>query len=188
MNYKECVNFTNKSYLLIQNIWKNHRWELFVIISILILIICYFFFYKEDESYEISKNYYIQKSHTPKRKPILKKNEKECKRILEKILNVEFKSVRPDFLKNPKTKKNLELDMYNEDLQLALEYQGVQHRKYSPYFHKKYTDFLLQLERDKFKKEICRQKNIKLICVPDNIKFNKLEYYIRGELKRLNVI
>jgi len=49
------------------------------------------------------------------------KTEEKCRNILRKIYGVDFPSARPDFLKNPVSGKNLELDCYNEKLKLALE-------------------------------------------------------------------
>jgi len=49
------------------------------------------------------------------------KYENECRRILQCLFLKPFPKVRPDFLRNPKTGRNLELDMYNQDIALALE-------------------------------------------------------------------
>jgi hypothetical protein len=43
---------------------------------------------------------------------------------LEILTGYRFKSVRPGWLENPLTGRNLELDCYNEYLKLALEYNG----------------------------------------------------------------
>ena len=161
-------------------IWDNHRWELFCVISIFILIFCWF--NKGDDKYNPINIKYVKP--TSKKKP--KKYETECRRILEDIFNIPFNTVRPSFLKNPTTGKNLELDMYNPNLNLAVEYQGAQHRIYTPFFHKDYTDFLNQLERDKFKKDKCRELGIDLICVPDTIKYEDLGTYIKNELYKIN--
>jgi hypothetical protein len=174
------MNFsTFQKYFTISNI-KKYKWEIFIIISILCLIIAYFY---RDNNYkfEPTKEVILKK----KKKIIKKKHEKECKRILEKIFNCEFNSIRPDFLKNPETGKNLELDLWNKDLNLALEYQGIQHRQFSPYFHKKHEDFLSQIKRDTYKKMRCKELKIDFIEVPDTVKFDDLEKYIRNELTKL---
>lgn len=174
----------------IMNMWENHRWEFCVIVSILALIICYFFT-KQDKykgiDYNQISNYTYTKPYSPRR-VVSKKNEKECRRVLESIFKVPFQTVRPNFLKNPSTGKNLELDMYNQDLNLALEYQGAQHRVYTPFFHKRYSDFLDQLERDEYKKKKCKETGIDLICVPDTVSFDEIETYIINELYKLNRI
>src|SRR5665648_148 len=94
------------------------------------------------------------------------KSEEKCRNILETLFNSEFPSVRPDFLKNPETKRKLELDCYNEELKLALEYSGKQHYIFPNHFHKTKEDFLKQIRRDDYKKRVCIYKGVKLIVVP----------------------
>ena len=55
------------------------------------------------------------------------KRQKLCNDILEEYYNKHFFSVRPNWLKNPETGYNLEIDCYNDELKLALEYNGEQH-------------------------------------------------------------
>jgi hypothetical protein len=174
-------NSISDSYSWMNNIWMNHRWELFVCISILTLIFCYFFV--DQEKYNGIQ--YDQSLIKKKGKKVPKKHETKCRLIMETIFNVPFSSVRPDFLKNPKTGKNLELDMYNQHLRLAVEYQGAQHRTYTPFFHKSYSDFLGQVERDNYKKKRCEEEGIDLICVPDSVKYEELGDYITMRLREL---
>lgn len=123
----------------------------------------------------------------PKRKKCENKNENHCRSVLEKIFNKPFPTIRPDFLKSPKTGKNLELDCFNEDMGLALEYNGVQHYKFSPYFHKTKKDFLSQVHRDDWKRNKCREKGIILLEIPYWITMDKLENYIKKELKKKGI-
>jgi hypothetical protein len=191
-------NYIKKLSNIISGIWKNNRWELFVCISILVLIISYFFNTNKTEyqglkcdvsllkinkgsSYKTINN--KKKSRFPK-----KKNETECRRIMENLFRVPFSSIRPNFLKNPKTNRNLELDMFNKDLDLALEYQGAQHRTYTPFFHKTYKDYTDQVSRDEYKKKRCIEEGIDLICVPDSVPFNNLGNYIKDELRKIKRI
>lgn len=163
-------------------IWKDYRWELFAVLSILILILFYYFS-NQDEYKGLQLKYRIEKSPSP-----LKRNkykyETECKRIVENIFGLPFIKVRPDFLKNPKTGRNLELDLYNKNLKIAIEYQGAQHRTFTPFFHKTQQDFLYQLEKDKYKVERCKAEGINLICIPDHIPFDELEGYIKNQLSK----
>ena len=113
------------------------------------------------------------------------RSEKLTREIFEKIMSVEFPTVRPDFLKNPKTGYNLELDGYNEGLKLAFEYNGIQHYKFTEYFHDTEEDFKIQREHDEFKYKKCLELGITLISIPYT--FNcydpeKLEIFIRDEL------
>jgi len=107
--------------------------------------------------------------------PIKKKeNEnKSCKgedlvaEILETILSSKVKrNTRPSFLRNPESGKNLELDCYNEEYAIAVEYNGIQHYKFPSAFHKTEKEFYDQLYRDKLKKKLCDEAGVYLICVP----------------------
>lgn len=180
----EIINSVKKLYNFSNLVWTKYRWEFFLICSIFIFIFAYFF--SKQDSYK-GLNYdlnYINK----KSKRVPKKYEKRCRMIVENIFNKPFSSIRPNFLKNPKTGKNLELDMYNPELRLAFEYQGVQHRKYTPFFHKTYTDFVDQIDRDTYKVKVCKAHGIDLIHIPDTVKYDDLENYIIQQLKNINRI
>lgn len=112
------------------------------------------------------------------------KTEEMCRKILRKIYNQPFPSVRPDWLKSPLTRKNLELDCYNEKLQIALEYNGQQHYTYTPHFHKSKKCFYAQVHRDDWKRKRCREKGIRLIEIPYWVSPIDLEDYIIKELRK----
>jgi len=115
------------------------------------------------------------------------KGETECKRVLEKIFNKPFDKARPNFLSNPVTGgHNLELDCYNKELQLAVEYNGIQHYEFSPFFHKNKDQFQNQKYRDEMKKRLCLEHNITLIEVPYNVKIKDIENYLIKILKQEN--
>lgn len=117
------------------------------------------------------------------------KGEEICRQVLEKIFRKSFNKCRPDFLRNPVTENfNLELDCYNEELGIALEYNGEQHYKYIPYFHKNKEAFLNQKYRDELKRRMCSDTGIILIEVPYKIKHEQLESYIISELRNKKVI
>ncbi|MDD4930673.1 MAG: hypothetical protein PHG66_00770 [Candidatus Colwellbacteria bacterium] len=88
-------------------------------------------------------------------------NEKFCTRILEKLTGFPFVKIRPPWL------GKLELDGYCEKLNLAFEYQGLQHYEYIPFFHQNDIErFNGQLERDIRKKELCKENGTILLCIP----------------------
>ncbi len=111
--------------------------------------------------------------------------EQFCKFAFEKLFNSKFEKVKPRWLKNPETNYFLELDGYCEKLGIAFEYQGEQHfRLVSKY---KMTEKTLerQKQRDKYKRNKCKELGIILIVVPhlsktfrhiDMISFIKDEY------------
>ena len=41
--------------------------------------------------------------------------------FMDKVFKTQFKKVRPNWLVNPKTNKNLELDGYSQELGIAIE-------------------------------------------------------------------
>jgi hypothetical protein len=100
-------------------------------------------------------------------KPLSCKGEDLMAEILEKILCSKIKrNVRPNFLRNPETGKNLELDCYNEEYAIAVEYNGIQHYKYPSAFHKTEKEFTDQIYRDRLKKKLCDEAGVYLIPVP----------------------
>ncbi len=125
-----------------------------------------------------------------KKKQKLNKHEEECRRIFQDIFGVRFKSCRPDWLKNPVTKRNLELDGFNENIKtplgygLAFEYDGIQHGQFNSHFHKNTDEFVYQVKKDSWKDLKCKEKNIVLIRVPHYVAFQDLTRYIQQELKR----
>jgi len=105
------------------------------------------------------------------------KNEERCRQLLEGWFGVRFPTVRPAFLKW-KTGRNLELDMYNETLGLAVEYDGIMHRRFHPSFHRTYADFLYQQAKDAWKDDRCREVGVTLLRVPDTVHFADLSAYL----------
>jgi Zn ribbon nucleic-acid-binding protein len=109
------------------------------------------------------------------------KSENACRLICETLTGYKFPKIRPAFLKNPQTGRNLELDCYCENLNLAFEYNdhviqfGFQ------------TDdhFARQKELDELKKELCAENQTTLIYVP--LKYNiqnlpMMEKFIKEKL------
>jgi len=93
--------------------------------------------------------------------------EKICNEVLKDLYPTYiFSKVRPQWLKNPKTGKELELDFYNEELKIAIEYNGIQHYQFVSDFHRNGKNFVNQQERDIHKIHKCKENGIKLITVP----------------------
>ena len=99
----------------------------------------------------------------------ISKGEKLCKQALEEIYGKPFYCVRPDFLKNPETGRNLELDLFNAELGIGCEYDGKQHFQYPNSYHKTYEDFINTVRRDQFKVDTCDANGVYLITVPYNV-------------------
>ena len=136
----------------------------------------------------------LSKTSKPKKEKRVNKSEEKCRRIFETIFQKPFPLERPGFLENPVTKKCLELDGFNPDIGtplgrgLAFEYDGVQHAKYSPYFHRGGPqDFVYQQKRDTWKDLKCREMGIMLIRIPYNLVPENFESYIRQKLRQKGV-
>ena len=99
-------------------------------------------------------------------------SERMCREILEDIFSYLpeclFHKCRPKFLQLTKKQNScLELDGYNPSLNLAFEYQGLQHYQYVPFFHRNgIKDLKKTQERDAIKRERCAKNGIDLIEIP----------------------
>ncbi len=105
--------------------------------------------------------------------------------ILEELLGVAFKKTK--VYKNvPKEVRYFEFDGFNKALNLAVEYQGIQHYQYPNWFHKTQTEFDLALNRDRLKREYCKNNNILLLEVPYTHN-NNLRSFLIEEINKLNL-
>jgi len=105
-------------------------------------------------------------------------------KLMEHMFKKEFKKVRPDWLKN-NNDNNLELDGYNEELRLAVEYNGVQHFKFVPHFHRDENSLEKQQNHDAIKLKLCQENNINLVVVPYTIPQDEIAQYLFDETTKL---
>ncbi len=110
-------------------------------------------------------------------------SEQKCRSILEKLSQQNF----------PATKKvfgnGYELDMYNTELKLAFEFDGIQHYIFIPYWHKTVDRFEEQQKRDRKKDALCIEYGIALERIHYKIAKDDavLESFIREKLIKHNV-
>lgn len=100
-----------------------------------------------------------------------------------KVFGVPFQaSYKPDWMKNPNSGINLELDCYNDDLKIAIEYNGIHHYEYPNWTTKKFKatkeQFAKQVQRDLLKPELCDEQGVWLITIPYTVKRDDYERYI----------
>lgn len=75
----------------------------------------------------------------------------------------------------------LSLDFFNASKNIAVEVQGAQHTKYTPFFHgNNKSNFISQLRRDKDKLRFCEINNIKLVEIYPEDKINKSLFKKQG--------
>ncbi len=192
-----------------KNYWNNNGFEILVILSIALIIIYGLYriitkkkgsysknFFYDDEIKNIkdkkldNQNYYKEENKEEKKERGDSKGETECRRVLQKIFQRPFLKARPDFLNNPVTGNqfNLELDCYDHSLKLAVEYNGQQHYQYNKFFHRNREHFLNQKYRDDMKRRICKEMGITLIEVPYTVKIENIEKYLLNELEKKGYI
>ena len=114
----------------------------------------------------------------------LYKSESMSRDIIEEEMGYKFPSTRPAFL------EGLELDGYCPDLNMAFEYNGIQHYEYFPHYHRNgESEFLAQRERDIKKYKICKDLKINLIIIPHQYTYqkpNELKVFITDELLKVS--
>lgn len=106
------------------------------------------------------------------------KREELCRSIIEEIYGVKFDPIRPDWLVNPETGRNLELDGYNPQLKIAFEYNDKQHYLWPNFTGQSYQKFIAQVRRDTYKVNRCDQVGVYLITIPYNVPNSRLYSYI----------
>jgi hypothetical protein len=105
------------------------------------------------------------------------------------LFNTHFTTIRPDWLKNING-FNLELDCFNNELMLAIEYNGRQHYQYVPFFHKHINNFYDNIARDETKLQLCQSIGIQLIVIDYNFVGEEIvielmkELYLKGFIER----
>ena len=111
--------------------------------------------------------------------------------VLERVMSrfgpFLFPNVRPEWLKNPETNRNLELDCYNRDLQVAFELQGIQHYEPRSYFGGEKT-FIKIIRRDNHKLIGCRKRRVQLFRIDNRPASGKppqiKRQYYENEIKK----
>lgn len=174
-------------------LYKEHDFEIWVGIIICVILFISFVSWTKGKhgtwnSMGFSGYYHLlKKPATHSKGPMVSKGETECKRVLEKIFKRPFPKCRPDFLRNHITdgENNLELDCYNQELRLAVEYHGRQHFEYIPFFHRTKDAFYNQKYRDEMKRNMCAKNSIKLIEVDYKTRIEDIEPYLIRTLSAL---
>jgi hypothetical protein len=122
------------------------------------------------------------------------KSEPLFREVLEEVMSrfgkFEFPKIRPDWLKNPETGKSLEIDCFNEELEIGFELQGAQH--YKPIKHwGGEKAFARTIRRDNHKLTECRKRGVYLFKIDNRptrgwILKSKKKYYEKQIRKCLN--
>lgn len=113
----------------------------------------------------------------------------ECRTsITEHIARAAFQENFPGetFAKNYDA-VGMELDGYSENLRLAFEYDGIQHRKRVDHFQRTEGAFEAQRQRDAEKDDRCEDADITLIRIPDRgiLAIPKIRGFVRAKIVEL---
>jgi hypothetical protein len=171
-------------------IWNEYEFEIILGLCLaFLLLFCLYYKISGKKGTWSDSYYYSENSENVKQQktsPTVSRGELECRRVLETLFKKEFKNQRPDFLRNPVTggNFNLELDCYNEKLNLAVEYNGAQHYKFIPFFHKNKEAFMNQKYRDDMKRRMCKEAGVVLIEVPYTVKVEHIYEFLKNELTK----
>lgn len=93
----------------------------------------------------------------------------EClieKYLINNNMKYEIHKTFPWLINSTGTK--LFVDFYLVDYNVVIEYDGEQHYKFVPYFHKTIENFNKCVERDRIKESILKDNNIKLFRIKYN--------------------
>lgn len=164
--------------------WERNGFSLLVIGSIVFFLVCWIMGWKPKKGRAGKLQDYISDIFAPdkiskKRNP--KKSEERCREIVEDIFQRPFPSMRPDFLRNPETGRNLECDLMNPELKLCIERNGEQHYRQVDHFHTK-EQYHKQLQRDKIKETLLGKNGYTFITIPYTIHYDILDQYIPYKL------
>lgn len=117
----------------------------------------------------------------------LNRGERIVRGWLSYLLKKKFVNTRPNWNINPYTEKKLELDCYNEELKIALEYDGAQHKKAINYYGGVDT-VMKTLLRDAIKEDNCFEQGVSLIRIVDKqeylYSFEDFFRYFHNECKK----
>ena len=105
-------------------------------------------------------------------------SERMCRNFFEEIFKVKFQTTKFKWLLNIDGNQ-MHLDGYNDKLRIAFEYHGIQHYKFKKHWFKTEEEFKKRKLNDIMKRDLCKEKGIKLFEIPYTIKFENMEDYIK---------
>lgn len=119
--------------------------------------------------------------------PICSKSlsERKVRLWFEKIFNNKFENVKNlNWLKDPISNRNLELDGFNKESNIAFEFNGKQH--YEEVNFKSGNVFMNFYDKTDLKLKLCKENNVKLFIIP-YFRMNELKLCIEEQSKELDI-
>lgn len=143
---------------------------------------------KHDHIYTLTPVALLNRMTCCDKMRITYKEELVCKLLEEKWL---FNITRQKIFEDCIDKRHLRFDIYLDDYNVLIEYQGEQHYKPIKYSSETQEEANIKFEytkkHDEIKRQYCKDNNILLIEIP-YWEFDDLEYYLFDKLVRLNII
>lgn len=114
-------------------------------------------------------------------------SENICRHALEEITGHKFHKIS-NFSKT-NTTRGFEIDCYNKELKVGVEYDGIQHHKHTAHFHGASDSgkFEAQQDRDRNKTSVCDELGITLLRVNYTTPRKKLRQHIHELIRGLNL-
>lgn len=109
------------------------------------------------------------------------KSEEYAVKTLEDITRLKFPTVLPSWLRDPKSKRQLELDGYSAEAKLAIEFSGPLHTKWFPN-KEPYSKYIERVERDELKLSLCKQNGVSLIVIDSTLPKQHMRAYLKSRL------
>jgi len=165
--------------------------KLTILIVLIIIILFYLAWKKDTIQVEVERPDFEILKRKPEKAPKSKapnSKEEKCRDIFETLTGRAYPTTRPNWLKNPKTGRKLELDGYCADLRSAFEYNGKQHYLYPNAFHKSEAEFDSLMERDAIKMQTCEDYGVRLLVIPYDLNDEDMYTLIREHLISIEVL
>jgi len=115
--------------------------------------------------------------------------ERICRAFFEGVFDKQFNKARPAWLKSDKGRA-MELDGYCIELDIAFEYNGIQHYALGTRYIKDERKLQKRKEKDALKIDLCRERGIRLFVIPeitDGSIIDKLKDVVREQSSILRV-
>lgn len=110
-------------------------------------------------------------------------SERAVRHIVEELFGAEFPSTWPDWLRKRGALQGLQLDGYNKTLNIAFEYQGIQHYQFIPYIHRTRENYRALRRRDRWKQQKCVKMGVLLIVIPHQENLSNLLDHVRSHVE-----
>ena len=141
---------------------------------------------KNEHDFELTYDEIINDCKWCSECKLVSAGEKKMYEICTKLFNENFRKTRLNWLRS-KQGTLLELDLYCDELKIALEYNGQQHYAFTPIFHSTKKEFNKLQEYDKTKERLCKKHNVTFIAIPYTIELDDIEQYILNKLEENNI-